>query len=198
VELSDEVLCQRVAEHDGGAFTELVEHTSAALTASRGRSSATPTRRRISRRKRFLRLLEKAASFDGRSRFTTWFHRLLVNLCLDRRRQRRGWLARLFGSEKGEVAADPIADTRAERGSGRRDRSQADDRRGLEAAEKLSAQQRAALVLHVEEDLSTADIVTVLGASRAHPRAVPSLRVAARRRARARAPELGAPASDDA
>ena len=33
----------------------------------------------------FLRILEKARLFDGRSRFSTWLHRLTVNHCKNRR-----------------------------------------------------------------------------------------------------------------
>ncbi|MGH7310915.1 MAG: RNA polymerase sigma factor, partial [Candidatus Rokuibacteriota bacterium] len=38
----------------------------------------------------FVRLYQTAGSFAGRARFSTWFYRILVNLCLDQRR-RRWW-----------------------------------------------------------------------------------------------------------
>src|ERR1700676_3602196 len=39
----------------------------------------------------FIRLYESAGRFDGRSRFSTWFYRVLVNLCIDRGRRDRWW-----------------------------------------------------------------------------------------------------------
>lgn len=37
----------------------------------------------------FLKLFERAGSFDGRARFSTWLHRLTVNLCLHRLERER-------------------------------------------------------------------------------------------------------------
>jgi len=37
----------------------------------------------------FLALFERARSFDGRARFSTWLHRLTVNLCLNRLERER-------------------------------------------------------------------------------------------------------------
>lgn len=37
----------------------------------------------------FLRAYERAATFDGRARFSTWLHRLAVHHCLNRLKQRR-------------------------------------------------------------------------------------------------------------
>jgi RNA polymerase sigma factor (sigma-70 family) len=39
----------------------------------------------------FIRLHEGAGSFDRRSKFATWFHRILVNLCIDHHRRNRWW-----------------------------------------------------------------------------------------------------------
>src|SRR5271154_4699836 len=39
----------------------------------------------------FIRLYESAGGFDGRSRFSTWFYRILVNLCIDHQRRNRWW-----------------------------------------------------------------------------------------------------------
>ena len=49
----------------------------------------------------FVRLYETAGRFRGESRFSTWFYRILVNLCLDHRRRGRGWrrLRRRRGGE---------------------------------------------------------------------------------------------------
>jgi len=102
LELSDEVLCRRVADHDENAFELLVErHQRRAYRVAWSILGDADEAKDLSQ-EAFLRLFEKAGSFDGRSRFTTWFHRLLVNLCLDRRRQRQGWLGRIFRRERDE------------------------------------------------------------------------------------------------
>src|SRR5208282_3455421 len=60
----------------------------------------------------FIRLYESAGGFDGRSRFSTWFYRILVNLCIDHQRRNRWWrrLAPLKtpgGDDPDEHAFDP-------------------------------------------------------------------------------------------
>jgi len=186
VELSDEALCRRVAERDENAFELLVErHQHRAYRVAWSILGDADEAKDLSQ-EAFLRLLEKAGSFDGRSRFTTWFHRLLVNLCLDRRRQQRGWLSRIFRPQAGADALDVLDAEPAPV----EDPGDAIDRKRTmslvwRAAERLSVQQRAALVLQVEEDLSTAEIASVLGCSestvRVHlHRAVSALRKAVR------------------
>jgi len=187
VELSDEVLCRRVAERDDDAFELLVErHQGRAYRVAWSILGDADEAKDLSQ-EAFLRLFEKAASFDGRSRFTTWFHRLLVNLCLDRRRQRRGWIARMLRPSEGEDALEVLDAEPAPV----EDPGDAIDRKRTmslvwKAAESLSAKQRAALVLQVEEDLSTAEIASVLGCTEATARvhlhrAVSALRKAVRR-----------------
>ena len=184
MEPSDEVLCRRVAERDERAFEALVgRHQARAYRVAWSILGDADEAKDLSQ-EAFLRVFEKASSFDERSRFTTWFHRLLVNLCLDRRRQRQGWLARLFRPEQDE-GDEALLDALP---SGEDDPVEAIDRkrsmsRIWQAANGLSPQQRAALVLQVEEDLSTSEIADVLGCSeptvRVHlHRAVTALRKA--------------------
>ena len=168
MELSDEVLCRRVAERDEEAFEQLVErHQRRAYRVAWSILGDAEEAKDLSQ-EAFLRLYERAASFDGRAKFSTWFHRILVNLCLDRRRQRQGWLRRLFGSEGKDDPAErleqqpsPVGDPAEEVGTKQM------MSRVWEEARRLSPQQRAALVLQVEEDLSTADIARVLNCSEA-------------------------------
>jgi RNA polymerase sigma-70 factor (ECF subfamily) len=117
----------------------------------------------------FLRLYEVAGSFRGTARFSTWFYRILVNLCLDARRRRRWW----------RLAVAPLdrEDARAESAVEREPAPSRDPVDGLaheqamtqlwKAAEALSPQQRAALILQVQEELATPEIAAILKCSEA-------------------------------
>ena len=171
MEPSDEALCSRVAEGDEQAFEQLVErHQRRAYRLAWSILGDADEARDLSQ-EAFIRLHQRAGRFDGRSKFSTWFHRIVVNVCLDERRKRQGWLHRLFGTQRGE-GQDDSATILDELPAPATDPGEAIDRqramsRVWKAAERLSAQQRAALVLQVEEDLSTAEIARVLECSEA-------------------------------
>jgi RNA polymerase sigma-70 factor (ECF subfamily) len=170
VELSDEALCQRVgAQGDEDAFERLVErHQSRAYRLAWSILGDADEAKDLSQ-EAFLRVFERASSFDGRSKFSTWFHRILVNLCLDHRRRRQSWLRRWLGSEAGDSRDDALE----------RQPAPPDDdpparvarkqlmAKAWQALGRLSPQQRAALVLQVEEDLSAKEIARVLDCSEA-------------------------------
>src|SRR2546422_10716043 len=54
----------------------------------------------------FIRLYEAAGSFRGRSKFSTWFYRILVNLCLDHKRKHRWW--KLWVRDEGDDRSDSL------------------------------------------------------------------------------------------
>ncbi len=163
MEPSDEVLCRRVAEHDERAFATLVErHQDRAYRLAWSILRDAEEAKDLSQ-EAFLRLYERADRFDGRSKFSTWFHRLLVNLCLDRRRQRSGWLTRLF-RRGDDDAHDELDDIPAEGEDLVTTIANREAAAALwKAAEDLSPNQRAALSLHVEGDLSMREIAEALG-----------------------------------
>ena len=109
MELSDEALCQRVgAQGDEDAFERLVErHQGRAYRLAWSILGDADEAKDLSQ-EAFLRVFERASSFDGRSKFSTWFHRILVNLCLDHRRRRQSWLRRWLGSEAGDSRDDAL------------------------------------------------------------------------------------------
>lgn len=168
VEPSDEELCKRVAARDTQAFELLVaRHQAAAYRLARSILGNDSDANDVSQ-EAFLRLYEAAHQFDARARFSTWFHRILVNLCIDHQRRGKWWnkvlpLAR-SGDERDEdelvydpPSPDPGPDTAA---------IQAQASRRLRAAlGRLSPSQRAAISLMVEEDLSSKQIAEVLKCS---------------------------------
>jgi len=170
VESTDELLCRSVADREPGAFDLLVERYQErayriAWSILRDREEAKDCSQEA-----FLRLHESAGSFAGQSKFSTWFYRIVVNCCLDHQRRRRGW-RRLLGwrdthddADEGdpvERAPAPFVDPVE---------SVETDRRMSQLwseVEKLSPQQRAAVVLQCKEGLATKEIAVVLSLSEA-------------------------------
>ena len=171
LELTDEELCARVAARDRTAFDLLAERYQArafklALSILGGEADA----RDVSQ-EAFIRVYQSAGTFDGRARFSTWFHRILVNLCIDHQRRDRWWRRLVpIGEARGdrdEPAFDPPSsqpgpdETAIQRQSILRLR---------EALKRLSPKQRAAIVLQTDEDMSSREIAVILGCSEATAR----------------------------
>lgn len=167
MEPSDEALCQRVADGDEAAFDLLVGRYQQrayrlAWSVLRDEEEA-----RDLAQEAFIRLHLRAASFQGRSTFSTWFYRLLVNLCLDHRRKGRWW--RLFrvdeaGGDEASVVdrqPAPVEDPTETLGQERRVTALWD------AVARLSPRQRAAVTLQAQEGLPTAEIAQILDCSEA-------------------------------
>ena len=166
-EISDEALCRRVADRDEAAFELLVgRYQGRAYRLAWSLLRNAEDARDVSQ-DAFLRVYRTAAGFRGDARFSTWFYRILVNLCLDH--QRRGsWWRRLLVRD--DAAADgpmlerqpaPLVDP-----GDTVDHAQVMARLWT-AVERLSPQQRAAIVLHVQEELPTGQIAAVLGCTEA-------------------------------
>jgi RNA polymerase sigma-70 factor (ECF subfamily) len=165
---TDEALCQRVAERDEAAFDLLVaryQERAYRLAWSILRNGEDA---RDLSQEAFIRLYESAGRFGGRAKFSTWFYRILVNLCLDHRRKNRGW--RLWVRDEHDPASgdslldrQPAPVTDPVEALGRERTLSA----LWQAVDRLAPQQRAAVILQVQEELPTAEIATVLECSEA-------------------------------
>jgi RNA polymerase sigma-70 factor (ECF subfamily) len=166
VETPDEVLCERLARRDEAAFDLLVErYQQRAFRLAWSILRDAEEARDISQ-EAFIRLHQTAGSFAGRARFSTWFYRIVVNLCLDHRRKHRRW--RLFFSREERAVED-------EGGLENLPAPSHDPIEGMDqertmanvwtATAQLSPQQRAALTLQVQDSLSMKEIAAVLGCS---------------------------------
>src|SRR3990170_481233 len=170
LEPSDEDLCRRIAQQDGGAFDLLVERYQErayriAWSVVRDGEDAKDCSQEA-----FIRLHESAGSFAGQAKFSTWFYRILVNCCLDHQRKRRGWRLMVGWGGRGEArdAGGPV-DRLAAPFTDPTDAMVTDHRmsRLWEAVENHSPQQRAAVSLQCREELTTKEIALVLQLSEA-------------------------------
>ena len=172
METPDEALCERVAGRDEAAFDLLVErYQQRAFRLAWSILRDAEEARDVSQ-EAFMRLYQTAGSFAGRARFSTWFYRILVNLCLDHRRKQRWWRQVFAREERADGIEASWLDEQAAPATDPADAL--DQEQALAhvwaAAAELSPQQRAVLVLQVQDDLSMKDIAAVLGCSEATAR----------------------------
>ena len=159
------MLCRRVAERDEAAFDLLVaRYQGRAYRLAWSMLRDAEDARDLSQ-EAFLRVYRTAGA-SAETRFSTWFYRVLVNLCLDHRR--RGWwrrqVVRALGDDSEGVLERqpaPVVDPADTLG---RERLMT---QLWGAVDRLSPQQRAALLLHVQEEQSTSEIAAVLQCSEA-------------------------------
>jgi|SRR5262249_30563741 len=153
-EASDEDLMQRIAQGDEPAFR---------LLARRHARSAVGLARRIAGneadaeevvQEALLRVWVNAPRWRPLASFRTWFYRVVVNLCLSRRR-RVPFVALEAVPDPVDPAPDPAADL---------ERRQADQLVGA-AIGALHDRQRAAIALTYGEGLSNAETAAILETS---------------------------------
>jgi RNA polymerase sigma-70 factor (ECF subfamily) len=89
--VADEELMLRVARGDRDACRLLVERHLRRVVAFAARVLASPSEAEDVAQEAFARVWTGAASWrPGVARFTTWLHRVVLNLCLDRPARGRG------------------------------------------------------------------------------------------------------------
>ena len=169
MEPSDEELCRRIAGRDAEAFELMVDrHQGRAYRLASSILGNEADARDVSQ-DAFIRLYESAGRFDGRSRFSTWFYRILVNLCIDHQRKNRWW--RRLAPLATPGADDPNENERAfdppSSEAGPEDEAMLTQsiRRLRPALDKLSPQQRAAVLLQTQEGFTSREIAAVLKCS---------------------------------
>jgi RNA polymerase sigma-70 factor (ECF subfamily) len=165
---SDEELVALIGGGDRRAYHILVERHGRRVLGLARRMTRNLAEAEDVAQDAFLRVWQKAGEWQPRgARFTTWLYRVVVNLCLDRRRKPA--MAPI------EAAGDPVdARPDAEQVLAASER----ERHVAAALQALPERQRAALVLSYYEGLSNAEAA---GALELSVSALESLLVRARR-----------------
>ncbi len=151
---SDDVLLVRFAAGDQSAARLLAERHTGRVLAVATRMLNNPTEAEDVAQEALLRAWKTAADWrPGEAKFSTWLHKVAVNLCYDRLRKRR--------TKPLEDAPEPVDDR-----ASAQDALEADDRMAIlqAAMMELPERQRAAIQLsHYEEKTNpeTAEILEI-------------------------------------
>lgn len=175
----DDTLMSRAAAGDRRAFSLLVTRHAERVRAVALRFSGNTADADDVTQQAFLAAWREAAHWQrGRARFSTWIYRVAVNRCIDlsRRRRVRAWLSL-------DAVAEPLDDAPDAAERMIQQSELAAVRRDILA---LPEKQRAALLLAVQAEKSTAEVGEALGVSAG---AAEQLLVRARRALRERARE---------
>jgi RNA polymerase sigma-70 factor (ECF subfamily) len=151
---SDEALMARVARGDERAFQLLARRHLPAMVGLARRILGNSADAEDVAQEALLRVWTNAPRWRPLALFRTWLTRVVVNLCLDRKR-RTPWVAL-------EAAGD-IVDT----APGASEKAESDEREQMVAAaiDKLPARQRGAITLTYGEGMSNAEVAEILDTS---------------------------------
>ena len=161
------MLCRRVAGGEEAAFDLLVTRYQQRAWRLAWNVLRDAEEARDASQEAFVRLYRAASQFGGRAKFSTWFYRVLVNVCLEHRRKGRWWRQVFASAASDDADASSVEHQPAPAVDvlGALGREQALTR--LQAAmARLSPQQRAALTLQLD-DVPTEEIAEALRCSEA-------------------------------
>jgi RNA polymerase sigma-70 factor, ECF subfamily len=151
---SDEALMARVAGGDERAFQLLSRRHLPAMLGLARRILGNAAEAEDVAQEAFMRVWTHAPRWQPLAQFRTWLTRVVINLCLDRKR-RAPWVEL---ETAGEIA-DPARDAG--------EKAEDDERERMLAAaiEKLPVRQRSAIVLTYGDGMSNAQVADILDTS---------------------------------
>lgn len=151
---SDAELVRKVARHDERALHELVHRHGDWAARFAERLTGSPHHAEEVVQSAFLRLWQHADRWEGRSRFSTWFYRVVHNLAIDQLRAQRQVMEPLDESlpDTRPAVADEVERTQR-------------DARVRAALARLPERQRSAIILSHYEDCTQAEAAQILGIS---------------------------------
>jgi RNA polymerase sigma-70 factor (ECF subfamily) len=150
----DEILMSRVSQGDHDAFSSLVHRHTPRMYALARRIGVLPTEAEEIVQEAFLRVWVNAATWSPqKGTFAVWVGRIVVNLCIDRRRQDR---YEPWGDDEPPVEAADLESVLS--------REQQSEQIAS-AVDELPVRQRTALVLCYYEGFSNAEAAEILDIS---------------------------------
>src|SRR4051794_29799 len=154
MEDSDEALMVRIAKGDQAAFRLLSRRHVPAMVGLARRVLGNAAEAEDVVQEAMLRVWTNAPRWQPLAALKTWLTRVVVNLCLDRKRR-----ATMLNLEAAGEVADPTPGAGELAESGERERLLA------EAIQTLPERQRSAIVLTYSEGMSNAQVADMLGTS---------------------------------
>jgi RNA polymerase sigma-70 factor (ECF subfamily) len=151
---SDEALMARIARGDEPAFRQLARRHLASVIALARHITGNAADAEDVAQDAMLRVWMHAPRWQPLASFRSWLTRVVVNLCLDRKR-RAPWVPLDAAGEVPDPAPDAAARLQAAEA----------DRLVAAAIAALPERQRAAIVLSYREGLSNADAAAILDTS---------------------------------
>ena len=150
----DEALMARIARGDQSAFRALARRHLPAMVGLARRILGNAAEAEDVAQEAMLRVWTHAPRWQPLAAFRTWLTRVVVNLCLDRKR-RAPWVELEAAGEIVDAAPGPG------------ERIEEDERERLlaSAIDRLPARQRTAIVLTYTEGMSNAQVAEMLGTS---------------------------------
>ena len=157
----DRELIERLQTGDTTAFRELVErYKKRAYFVALDLMGTHEDAEDISQ-EAFIKVYRSIGSFRGEAQFSTWLHRIVVNLCISEKRKKSSKMVEYYGDTIPEEAhhahgsSSPDHPEKALRSSKIQKHIQ-------EALDKLPAKQKAVFVLRFYQDMSLKEIGKVL------------------------------------
>jgi len=149
---SDEALMARVAKGDQAAFRLLARRHLPAMVGLARRILGNAAEAEDVAQEAMLRVWTHAPRWQPLAAFKTWLTRVVVNLCLDRKRR-----APMVDLEAAGEVADPAPSAGEQAEAAERERMLA------AAIQQLPDRQRSAILLTYSEGMSNAQVADILG-----------------------------------
>jgi RNA polymerase sigma-70 factor, ECF subfamily len=168
VDYGDGALVLRLKARDAKAYEQVMRELGPRLLATAVRMLGNEDDAREAVQDAFLQAFRNMQTFDGKSKFSTWMHRIVINACLMKLRTRRRkpsvsieTLLPKYNND-GHMELPVQSWRRGETGNADDTPDESLRRRVREEIETLPEEYRAVLMLRDVEDLDTAETAVVL------------------------------------
>jgi RNA polymerase sigma-70 factor (ECF subfamily) len=169
----EDELVRRARANDPAAVDQLIRrYQKKVYSIAYQMSGSDPEDARDCAQEALIQVFRNLARFEGRSRFSTWLYRVVVNTCLDARRRRKRWLQMIFNrraDRQGRADADPDSTLdnlpAPENGTDPVSNVSGEElkRDVTEALSRLSEKQRMVFELKVFQEMSIPEIAAATG-----------------------------------